>query len=175
MGSINSTLQYSPYISSLLDPAPATSTQSSSQSTSSAATSSASGSASTNAALVSSLLSGGSFAPEVLSVLQGPDAAGNFNPTSELLGGGSPTNSNSLASELDNLYSSSAEAAIAQAKAQAGTSSASSGNGSASSTQTVTGSSLINSLINASIQNSVSQDNALVQNAQTILSNNSQS
>lgn len=167
---------YSPHIRSLLNPIQNTTSSSSQNMSSKNTTLGNTSSSNSNTSLVSSLLSGGGYSPEVLSVLQGPDSAGNFDPMSELLGGGT-SNSNSYAALWNNLYTTSADAAVTAAKDNVRTSgigSSSSGNGGSSSSKPeVSGSSIIDGLINTDIQNSVAQDNTLIQNAKTTLANNS--
>jgi len=116
---------------------------------------------------VSQLLGGGagSFAPEILSLLQNNSQGGGFDPVASLLGGTSTYNP--FTTVLSNLYGSSAAASITQTKDNTTPPAP------ASTTAQPTGASLINSLINTSTQASVAYNNANLQNVSSVVTANS--
>jgi len=167
---VSSASQYSPYITSLLDPIPSTGKRSSSApTTTSSSSDNTPTSVSTNSSLVSSLLSGGSFSPEVLSLLQPPGSNGDFNPITDLLSGSGPNNA--VTDLLSSLYTTSASAAVTQAQNAANPAKATNptGGSSSSSTTSPNGANIINNLINTATQASVAYDNTLFQNAKAVL------
>lgn len=136
----------------------ATSTSGASTATTVPATSTASSGSGTSTAqsLVSSLLSGGAFSSEALSLLQ-QDSSGSFDPISTLLGGTSTNDP--LTSEYANLYATVESAALQQAKTD--------------NTSAVTPASTIDNLVNTQTQASIAYNQTLQQNVANILTANS--
>lgn len=115
---------------------------------------------STSQSLVSSLLGGNAFTPEVLSLLQ-PSSSGTFNPITTLLGG-EGTN-DALTSLYTNLYDSAAAANLSQAQDQNTPATTSSGNG--TSTPATTTPTTAESLIAQQTQASIAYNQTLQQSA----------
>jgi hypothetical protein len=125
-----------------------------------------------NVSLVTSLLGGGSsgggFSAEALTLLQ-PSDSGNFDEVTSLLGGtGTSTGVTNL---LSDVYANSAAAALTQAQYNAGgtTAIAASSASGASAKPAFTSA---QNLINAQTQASVAYNQTVLQNAQSVLTNN---
>lgn len=142
----------------------ATPTPSNSTTTSTGNSSSTSHAQAGQAALASLLSNPTAFSPEVLGLLQSNTASG----IGSLLGEPGMGSTNALTGLLDNLYSSAASAAVTKAAGSAAT-----GTSSSTTSHTATGGNLVNSLISATTQASISYNTTNLQNAKNTVAANS--
>lgn len=161
VGSVTASTSYYSYLNQILGvQSTSPTTTSSTPAPSSSSTNNTTASNASSA--VSSLLSGNSFKPEILSLLQGNNSSGVFDPVDSLLNGGTSSNNNALTSLLTNLYSTSASAAVTKARNNASPTT--------SGTPTpVAGAALIDSLISALSHASVAYNSTMQQNVQNMI------